>query len=164
MWTATQNALAAAAHPVTQWAAVVLAWLFAAILPLFYFALWRSEGKIRITGVLRWVSLAGAAAGGIVVGTSFPVMTLRTTFSDVATLSCVVLLIGIFLHAEETTGRPTRFLRVMTWVAIVGGGIWLAFNLLAMVIRPMEGTIKTVLEQACLFTAPVVVIAGRARD
>ncbi len=160
-----RNALGASApHPAVQWATIVLAWLFAAILPLFYFALWRSEGNLRIARPLRWVSLTGAAAGCIVVGTSFPVTTLRTTFSDLATLSCVVLLIVIFRHADETTGRPMSFLRLMSWVAILGGAIWLAFNVLAMVVRPSEGTVKTVLEQACLFTAPLMVFAAAARD
>lgn len=165
LWKATQNALAAAGqHPLVQWAAIVLAWLFAAILPLFYLALWRSKEDPRITRPTRWMSLAGAAAGCIVAGTSFPVTTLRTTFSDLATVSCVVLLIGIFRHAGETKGRPSHFLRVMTLVAVIGGGIWLAFNLLAMVMRPSEGTIKTVLEQACLFTAPFVIFMGARRD
>ena len=48
MWTATRTALAVpSTNTLFRWTAIVVAYLFSAILPLFYFALARNEGTSR---------------------------------------------------------------------------------------------------------------------
>lgn len=155
---------------------MVVAYLFSAVLPLFYFALWRNEGTPRFSKRLRFASLAGALAGVVVMAAGLPLWSEATMpkmlLSDLATLACVLLLIAFFSGGTDRSPADapvSSLLRVMTRVAVIGGAIWLTFNLLALVLTVlqrteadmMEGAIRTLLEQFCLFTAPYIVYLRR---
>src|SRR5579863_7579262 len=88
MWTATRTMLAIhTTHPLFRWIAIMLAYLYSAILPVFYFALSRNEGLPRLSKRLRWVSFAGALAGVAVVAAGLRLTTVKTLLSDAATLA-----------------------------------------------------------------------------
>jgi hypothetical protein len=178
MWTATRAMLAIpSAHSPSGWSALVVAYLFSAILPLFYFALYRSEGTLRLPKRLRILSLVGVAAGGIVVATGLAQLVgsfgnsltmTKMLLSDFVSLSCMLLLITFFREAKGTPGIDipvSRLLAFMSTVAVLAGGLWFAFNLFGLVVAlrnrastdMITGTIRTLLEQVCLFTAPFIV-------
>ncbi len=163
MWNATRNLVTRPSLPVVVWAAVGIAYVFSAILPLFYFAMWRNiwsnGGEVRVPKRRRWFCLAGALCGVIVIVTQMPVTSVTTLLSVLATLSCVGLLIAMFRSPGET-GGTSRFLRSMTWIAVVGGALWFAINLLTLISNPGAGAVRTLLEQVCLFTAPFLVAVG----
>lgn len=154
MWTATQATLASQSSPLMRWSALGLAYLFAAILPLFYFALWRDAGTPGVSGSLRLLCGAGALMGVIVVAEGLPVTTVKTALSDLATLSCVALLIAL-LRSRQSMAPKSKLLRRMTWIAVLGGALWFGINLLAL-LRPAKGAVLTLLEQVCLFTVPLL--------
>jgi hypothetical protein len=187
MWTATRAMLATqSAHSLYGWSALVLAYIFSAILPAFYFALYRNEGTLRIPGRLRFLCLAGAVAGGIVVAAgvsqwagSFQISlaTAKMLLSEFASLACILLLITFF---RITANRPytdvpiSRLLNVMARVAVIAGGIWITINVIGLVLTwriaaragrsdMTTGAIRTLLEQACLFTAPYIVFRSALR-
>ena len=113
--------------------------------------------------------------------------TLRAGFSD---LSYILLLIALSRQATDTSSADvpnSRLLRLVTKVAVIAWGIWLAFNLVRVVLTPysysqlrnyalqdgvtppklanaMVDAIRTLLSQDCLFTAPYVVYKGRRRQ
>jgi len=122
--------------------------------------MWRNAGDVRATHGLRWLCLAGALCGVIVIVTQMPVTSVTTLLSVLATLSCVVLLVAMFRSPGET-GHRSRFLRSMTWIAVVGGSLWFVINLLTLVSNPGAGAVRTLFEQVCLFTTPFLVAAGR---
>lgn len=158
MWAATQRMLAMhSAHSLYWWSSMVVAYLFSAILPVFYFALYRHEGTLRLTKTLRFFSLGGAVCGVIVMAAGWPVTTIRTLLSDCATLACVLLLIALFRATAAADVPVSGLLRAMTKVAVIAGGLWLVLNLLALFVAPGAGAIRTLLEQVCLFTAPLIV-------
>ncbi len=188
MWTATRAMLAIpSAHSLFGWSALILAYIFSAILPVFYFALYRNEGTLRLPGRLRFVSLAGAVAGGIVVAAgitqwagSFRISltTTKMLLSEFASLACILLLITLFRQATNSPYKDvpiSRLLSVMTSVAVIAGGIWITFNVVAFAVTlriaasPGQesdirtGAIRTLLEQACLFTAPYIVFKSAPR-
>lgn len=165
MWTATQTALIGASRfPAVKWGAIFLAYLFAAIPPVFYFALWRQPEVPRISGALRLLCLAGAGCGVIVVAAGLPVTTLKTALSDLATLSCVALLVVLSRGGNRGSSEVSGFLRRVTGIAIIAGTIWLAINMLAFVLSGYRGRFQTLLDQACLFTAPLLVFVSTPRD
>ncbi len=173
MWTATRTLLAVqSTHTLFRWTAILLAYAFSAILPLFYFALSRHDGTLRFSKHARFACIVGAIAGVIVMAAGLPewldtsrpaATTVKMLLSDFATLACVLLLIALFRQTTGPCDPISRLLSVMTRVAVIAGGIWMAFNLVALILRPGRGAIRTVLEQACLFTAPYVVYSGAPR-
>ena len=155
MWNATRNLVTRPSLPAVVWIAIVVAYLCAAILPLFYFAMWRVGGDIVVPRRLRRLCLIGALCGVIVIGTQIPVTTVATLLSMLATLSCAALLIAMFRQSREI-GHTSAYLRRMSRVAVIGGGLWLAINVLALIRDPNPGRVRTLLEQACFFTPPLV--------
>ncbi len=158
MWTATRNLVTRPSVPATVWIAVGIAYVFSAILPLFYFAMWRNGGDIGVSKRLRWFCLAGMLCGVIVIRNQMPVTTVTTGLSMLATLSSIVLLIAIFLRPGDI-GHRSAFLHSMTWIAVIGGLLWFAVNVLTFVSNPNPGALGTMFEQVCLFTAPFLVAA-----
>ena len=71
VWNATQEMAALESnHPVMKlWIipTVVLAWIFTATMPVFYFALYRNEGSLRFPKNLRQLSLVTALVLGVIV-------------------------------------------------------------------------------------------------
>jgi len=162
MWTATRNLAGLPSVPFAVWTAIGIAWVFSAILPLFYFALWRSGGRVPVARRVRRLMPAGAIAGVALLTTEFPIKTWATLLSGLGTLSCVALIAALFFRP----GGPavSRLLQTMTWIAVVGGGFWFGVNLLSLISNPTAGPLRTLLEQVCLFTVPVAVFAGRRQD
>jgi hypothetical protein len=142
-------------HLVVVW----IAFLLSLILPLFYFSLFRHRTPVRISKGCRWLCAAGALSGVIVIVAGFRFMSLKTLLSEVATLSCIVLLVALLRGAGDGTSA-SGFLRSMTWVSAIGGGVWFLVNMSGLVLVPSEGGVRTLLEQICLFTAPVVIFAS----
>ncbi len=175
MWTAMQAALETqAGKTVYGWVSIILAWLFAAVLPLFYFALYRNRQALHISRLLRLVSLAGALAGGIVLAAAIPLWlgsdhtwltTVKMALSGFVDAACIVLLCMFFHGTSDLSqaGYPiSKLLRIMTRTAVAAGAFWFAINLAAFFSAVVfgarqTGSIRTLLEQVCLFTAPAVV-------
>jgi hypothetical protein len=178
MWTATRAMLAIpSAHSLSGWTALVVAYVFSAILPVFYLALYRNEGTLRLSKRMRVLSLVGAAAGAIVVATGLPLLAgsfgnsltvTKMLLSDFVNLACVLLLITLFREANGAPGIAvpvSKWLALATKVAVIAGGLWFAFNLFGLIVALrngertdlITGSIRTLLEQICLFTAPYIV-------
>jgi hypothetical protein len=150
MWNATQTMLAIR----STWAiaATVLSYLLSAILPVFYFSLYRNDGIPRLSKRLRLLSLAGALAGGIVVAAGLSVWletfshafrpyltTLKMLLSDFVNLACILLLIAFFRQASDEPHAAvsiSRLLRFVTRAALIAGGLWFTFNLLRLALTP----------------------------
>jgi hypothetical protein len=71
VWNVTQILLATRSANAQQWAATLLsvafAYLFAAILPVFLFTLYRSSGTLHVSESIRSISIAAAIALGMTV-------------------------------------------------------------------------------------------------
>lgn len=144
--------------PLVLWFGVGIAYVCSAILPVFYFAVWRNGGEIAVSKGLRFFCLVGMFCGVTVIRDQVPPTTLTTGLSMIATLTCVVLLIAMYLRPGEA-GEKSPFLRAMTKIAVIGGVAWFGVNVLTLVVNPNPGTLGTVIEQVCLFTAPFLVAA-----
>jgi hypothetical protein len=76
LWNAGQKIAAVeSTHPQWNWwtiPMIVLGSLFAAIMPVFYFALYRNEGALRFSKRLRVLSLAAALVFGTIVAAGLP--------------------------------------------------------------------------------------------
>ncbi len=160
MWTATRDLVGAPSFPMMGWAVVAIAWAFSTILPLFYFAWWKNGGPVRVSHRVRWLIPVGVVCGIALLATEFPISTLATWLSALGTLSCVVLLVVLFRETGEA-GPVAGFFRSMMWVAVAGGVIWFLINLLSLISNPTAGAFRTLLEQICLFTPPVMVFGSR---
>jgi hypothetical protein len=158
MWNATRNLAARPSVPLVLWFGAGIAYACSAILPVFYFAVWRNRAEIAVSKGLRFFCLVGMFCGVTVVRDQVPPTTVATGLSMLATLSCVVLLIAMYLRPGEA-GEKSVFLRSMTKIAVIGGVVWFGVNVLTLVLNPNPGTLGTVIEQVCLFTAPFLVAA-----
>ena len=75
-WNATQSLIATTStHALSKWwiiPTIPLMYLFTAIMPVFYFALYRNEGTLRIPKRLRLLGIAAAIVFGITVAAATP--------------------------------------------------------------------------------------------
>jgi hypothetical protein len=197
VWRLTQQ-VAATRLPV--WARVsfiLFGYLFSAIMPLFYFALYRNEGTLRFPIHLRRLSLITALLFGAIsmldwkrVGSASIVAIARDPrmidqiailLGECSNLAYILLLLAFFRQADGSftpTDVPvSRLLSFVTKAALTLWGIWVAFNLVRVVVAPfayavavskagrtplplsgmMLEVIQMLLTQACLFIAPYVV-------
>ena len=160
MWNATRSLAGRPSVSVPEWVMAALAYLFSAILPVFYFAMWRNPGEVAVSTRARLFCLVGVLCGVIVMRDQMPPPTVTTALSLLATLCCVVLLIAMYL-LPGATGHRSPFLQVMTRVALIGGLLWFGINVLTFALNPNPGSLGTLFEQICLFTAPFLVAASR---
>jgi hypothetical protein len=191
---------------------------FAAIMPVFYFALYRNEGTLRFTRELRLLSLAAAVSIGIVLAAGLPdwiesqgpywtaIKTLdwrsggtsllpalralkkinqfSTLLAALGDIAYILLLVALFRQGTSGDSTPdlpvSRWLKLVTTVAIIAWGIWAAFNLLRILSVPftyagirsfdlqtgrtppsfatvMLSDVRDFVTQASLFAAPFVV-------
>ena len=74
MWNVTRQMLALETKIGTLLAIAVIlvGYVFTAIVPLFYFALYRNEGDLPLSRNTRWVAITAAAVMGILVLTRIP--------------------------------------------------------------------------------------------
>jgi glucose uptake protein GlcU len=157
MWNATRNLITRPSVPVPVWIAVGIAYVFSAILPVFYFAMWRNPGEIGVSKRARVFCLVGVLCGVIVMRDQMPPTTVTTALSLLATLCCVVLLIAMYLQ-PGSIGQKSALLRSMTRIVMVCGVLWFGVNVLALFTNPdTGGAVGTLFEQVCLFTAPFLV-------
>jgi hypothetical protein len=115
---------------------LLLASLGAAIMPVFYFALYRDKGAMWFPASLRKLALAGAMTLAIVMVAGFQAwpatLNWSYAFGLLANLTYVLLLVAISREAREQPSEQmpvAEFLRVVTQVAVLGWGIWVAFQL-----------------------------------
>ncbi len=183
MWDATQTMLAIqSANPSPKWwivPAIALAWLFSATMPVFYFTLYRNRGTLRFPKRLRRLSLAAALVFGAIVAVGLPgriespnrLPTLLDLFADVA---YILLLVTLYRRTDDESSPGIsifRPLRIAATVVVIVEGLWVAYNGVQLVLAfrtyalqagpgqaaVLTDSIRTLLNQACLFTAPFIV-------
>lgn len=159
MWNATRNLLSRPSVSMLEWTLAGLAYVFSAILPVFYFAVWRNGAEIGVSRRARIFCLVGVLCGVIVMRDQMPPETVTTGLSLLATLCCVVLLIAMYL-LPGSMGQRSPFLRAMTRITVICGVLWFGINVLTLVLNPNAGTVGTLIEQVCLFTMPFLVAAA----
>ena len=153
LWKVTQTIFRLAASPASKLiGALELAVVFSvvAILPVFCYALYRNEGTFRIAERLRLLSLAAALVlcaltpgylGWIDSWDSSAATKIGELVDGLADLSYVLLLVSFFQHRDNDSGDGvaiSRFLRVVTKVAVIALGIIAAFFLLLAAGSPFE--------------------------
>lgn len=133
-----------------------------AIMPVFFFALYRNEGGLRFSESLRHLSLLTALAFGAVVLIQLPaffestgrighrsVLTSEPThFSQVdltwlvgwlSNCTYILLLLAFFRQKDIDTETPapvSKLLRVTATMAAIALGLGVAFNVLRIVVSP----------------------------
>jgi hypothetical protein len=136
--------------------------LFIAILPLFYFALYRNKGTLRFSRRLRLLALTAALALGINLAVRLPqwigslgqvearsvltpqrepwtVREVSGALNILSNAACVLMMVTVY---RQTSDEPHSFvpvsklLRVMTKTAVIAWGIWVAFNLVRVALIP----------------------------
>ena len=192
-----------------------------AIMPVFYFALYRNEGPLGFPKQLRLLSLAAALTLSVIVAAELPawigslgpywtamraldwtrgaisivaaaqhpwtISHVSTLLGEFSNLACILLLIAFSrqITDESLPEIPvSRLLGLVAKVTVIAWGLWLAFNLIRVVLTPytyvqawnyalqigrtppqladlMAEPIRMLLQQACLFTAPYVVYKSR---
>lgn len=148
-------------RPDAAWWAVpvaTLVLLFTAILPVFYLALSRDEGTLRVSQRLRILALGAAIVIGIfslieVVqalshrATSILYDSGAPTAADkisivvgiCSSLACMLPLIAIFrlrLDDQQPAIPISRFLRITSRVAVFGWALWCIFNIVRLGYAP----------------------------
>jgi hypothetical protein len=173
----------------SQWwviPAFALLTLFSAIMPVFYFAMYRYEGAMRFPRPLRKLALGAAVTLGIVTALRSPAWAGSWNPSSIAihlgNFTCILLLVAMSRDAvgEPSAQGASNFLSVVTKVAVVTWSVWVAFQLVRLAIvqftypslktcayqvgrtpprlRDMAmDVILTFLSQASLLTAPYIV-------
>jgi hypothetical protein len=161
VWNSTHQVLAIeSARPQLWWAIpmIVLLDLFAAILPLFYFALYRNEGALQFPKDLRLLALAAGLALSTITAVGLPgwIASFRSTsvmpsvrevwtIGDTSTLlgafsnlAGILLLITFSRQGVNELHGPSlsRLLVTVTRVAVITWGFWVAFNVLRWFLTP----------------------------
>ena len=194
--------------PIVLMMAAVAA-LLTAVLPVSYFALYRNQGTLRFSRRLRLLALTAALALGGQMAAELPgwieslgregdrsVLTPERgslTLGDIARLfgimsyaAYILMMVTVYRHIsdESDASAPvSKFLRVMTRVAVIAWGIWVAFRFLGLVITPFTyaslrgvalqirrtpppfrdmvvDAARTLFSQACLFAGPYIIWRG----
>jgi hypothetical protein len=148
LWNTIRSTMETFSRPELQsWKApaVIFALLFAAIQPLFYYALYRSPWHLDISEESRLVCLIAAIGFGLLVSIAMiqnaasfdfynaPLRDLALTLiGDLAGLSYPALLIALRQHeGDSLSGTSTgTFLNGVTKIALVAGGIGIAVAIL----------------------------------
>jgi hypothetical protein len=226
-WTATRSIVAIESRtPVFgRWfiPAMLMLYLFTAILPVFCFALYRDEGTLRVTKRLRRLGLMAALILGILLATALPEWTrsigpffaaikmidwsigatsilvamrdptttnqVSTMLSALSDLGMIALLVAFFRQSHDDSLPNvafSRLLSVVTKVAVIVWGLWVAFQVVRFALTPylyvqlrdyalkigrrppqlsalMAETTRSLLSQACLFVGPYIVFESRSR-
>jgi len=135
-------------------------YLFNAIMPVFYFALYRDTGTLRFSKNLRLLSLVAAIAFGMMATAGLiqmlaprlgPISVLYTerapwTINDVSSLlaefsNLAFILLLVALSRPATDESPadvpaSRLLSSVTKLAVISWGFWVAFNLVRVALAP----------------------------
>lgn len=115
--------------------------LVTAIMPVFYFALYRNEGTVQVSRPLRKLALAAAAAYVIVMVLRVQALPNRLSwfgvFGLLGNLAYILLLVSMSREASEDPIEQvpvSDLLAAVTKVAVVAWGIWVAFQLVRLAI------------------------------
>jgi hypothetical protein len=127
----------------------VLAILFSAVMPVFYFALYRDQGKLHFTKHLRFISFGAAIIVGFFVHAGLRVEYLddaswsltRTSraLSELANITYLFLLIAFCLQQSAESDHEdsgSRLLNGVAQIAVIMWGFWLAFLLIRVLLIP----------------------------
>jgi hypothetical protein len=208
VWNSTHQILALGQSRTPLWTMpmIVLALFTSSLLPLFYFALYRDTGGLRITKGLRRLALVAVLILSVFVALGLPgwiesfartsvlaadreLWTIRDTsfVLDVSSsLGTILLLVALSRQRDEDSSRHpvSRLLSIVTNVAVVTWGLWVAFQVVRLVLTPYTYTqlrdyaaqvgrtspslaylirdaARSLLTQAALFTAPLVIWRSR---
>jgi hypothetical protein len=191
---------------------IVLSSILLPIMPVFYFALYRNEGYLRFSERLRILALAAAVGMSVVTAEGLPRLLeslsskgsgsvlieqrVPWTITDASYVAGVfsniiyiLLLIAVFRQpdSEPQSQVPiSKFLSVITKVAVIAWTIWVAFNLVRLLITPytysllrnyalqngvtpppfrniVAGAARTLLSQSSLFALPYIVLRSSRR-
>jgi hypothetical protein len=127
----------------SQWwviPAFALLTLFSAIMPVFYFALYRYEGTMRFARPLRKLALGAAVTLGIVTALRSPAWAgswnPAAIAKHLANFTYILLLVSMSRDAvgEQSAQSASNFLSVVTKVAVVTWSVWVAFQLVRLAI------------------------------
>jgi hypothetical protein len=214
VWNAAQQIRAVGSVYPRWWIApvAVMTVLFFAILPVFYFALYRSEGTLRFSRRLRLLAIAAALVLGLNLGVDLPAWIgslgregtssvlipergnwtlgdMSTVFGFLSSAAIIFMMIAVCRHVDEepdASAPASKFFRVVTRVAVIAWGIWVAFNLCRLVLTPywyatipgvafpvgrtpppfrdaVAAAARMLLSQASLFIGPYVIWRGSSR-
>jgi hypothetical protein len=178
---------------VTGWVipALVLVYLFTAILPIFYFALYRNTAALCVPKGPRLFGLAAAVVFAIMMAAALPdsIPNVPTLLGELSNLGYLLLLLALVRRRGDETphdGSVSRALRLASKVASIAYGLWGGFCLATLAVAPFAyvqlenwgrqaGALRTpgvvamvmkqtclALNQACLFAAPYIVYRSHA--
>jgi hypothetical protein len=145
MWNVTRQTLALESNigKLGAIAAISVGYVFTAIVPLFYFALYRNEGDLPVSRSVRWIAMAAAAVIGILgvaafsgwmasfrresvlnsAGRPWTIGDTSTVLGRIDDLAGILLLAALFRLAGE--GSPeggvavSKLLRLLTKIAVI---------------------------------------------
>lgn len=147
LWNSTRSIIASTS-PLSGWRVVPLALsvsLITALLPIFYFALYRDEGSLHISAPLRLLARAAAFVIGILLAFQLvewiksPGAFLARSLVALATIANILLLAALFRHPGDASeeARPiSTLLYVVTKVTVIVWSAWVAFHLLRVLLLP----------------------------
>lgn len=125
----------------------IVAIMVTAIVPSFYFALYRNEGDLRVPRNTRWIAMTGAAVIGFLSVASIPgwigsfrrdsvlhfaarpwtIGDTSMALGQIANLAGIVLLAALFRLAGDGPSEKgvavSKLLRLLTKIAVITGGI-----------------------------------------
>jgi hypothetical protein len=123
----------------------VLAFLLTALLPIFYFALYRDERPVQVSGRLRLLARTAAFILGILLAFQLaewiksPVSPIPTSLNALATIGNILLLNALSRDAgdqSEDDPSVSALLYVVTKVTVITWGVCVAFNVLRVLLLP----------------------------
>jgi hypothetical protein len=149
MWNFTHQVLALESEIGTMIAVagILVVDVFIAIVPLFYFALYRNAGDLHISGKMRWIAATAATVIGILTLSGIPgwfgslrgdsvldttarqwtVNDTAAALSLIAELAGILLLVALCRLAGDTSSETgvavSTLLRSLSKVAVIAGGI-----------------------------------------
>jgi hypothetical protein len=142
------------AHPESRWWMMPLTLftaLFTVLMPIFYFALFRSEGSIRTTKSLRLVALAGSLCVGLFVASGLPAViesfkrnprtidSVSLVFAEASNLFSILLLVALFRLKDDDSARTvpmSRMFRLATKITVTAWGLALVLRVLGLILVP----------------------------
>jgi hypothetical protein len=155
IWNGTQRLLPSGQTWVIPF--MVLLSLFSAIMPAFYFALYRNQGTLHFPRRSRLLALGAAVVFVMVVAAEWvmhprgatsvldppqspwTISNAGTLVNELSNLAYTLLLVALFRQAGDDSDPDTpvlKALRLTAKVAVIAWGIWLGFILVRMGVTP----------------------------
>jgi hypothetical protein len=149
MWNFTRQMLALESNigKLGAIVAILVGYVFTAIVPLFCFALYRNEGGLLVPRDMRWIAMTAAAVMGILSVAGIPgwigsfrrdsvlhsaarpwtIGDTSTALGQIANLAAVLLLVALFRLAGDGSSERgvavSTLLRLLTKIGVMTGGI-----------------------------------------